>query len=109
MQKHKMYIGGEWVEAAGGEWFESLNPYTGKPWALVPRGGAEDVDLAVEVAHRAFTGGDWPALTATQRGALLRKLGDLLAENAEHLGQTETQDNGKLIAEMGAQTAYIPQ
>ncbi|HJM52301.1 MAG TPA: aldehyde dehydrogenase [Alphaproteobacteria bacterium] len=109
MQKHKMYIGGEWVEAAGGEWFESLNPYTGQPWALVPRGGAGDVDRAVEAAHQAFVSGDWPALTATQRGALLRKLGDLLAENAEHLGRTETQDNGKLIAEMGGQTAYIPQ
>ncbi len=104
-----MYIGGEWVEAGGGEWFESLNPYTGQPWALVAKGGADDVDRAVEAAHQAFTSGDWPQLTATQRGALLRKLGDLLVENAQHLGQTETQDNGKLIAEMAGQTGYIPQ
>ncbi len=109
MQKHKMYIGGEWVEAAGGDWFESLNPFTGKPWALVAKGTADDVDRAVEAAHQAFSGGDWPALTATQRGALLRKLGDLLTENAQHLGETETQDNGKLIAEMAGQTGYIPQ
>jgi aldehyde dehydrogenase (NAD+) len=104
-----MYIGGEWVEAGGGEWFESLNPFTGQPWALVAKGGADDVDRAVEAAHQAFTSGDWPQLTATQRGALLRKLGDLLVENAQHLGQTETQDNGKLIAEMAGQTGYIPQ
>jgi aldehyde dehydrogenase (NAD+) len=109
MQKHQMYIGGEWVEAGGGEWFESLNPFTGQPWALVAKGGADDVDRAVEAAHQAFTSGDWPQLTATQRGALLRKLGDLLVENAQHLGQTETQDNGKLIAEMAGQTGYIPQ
>ena len=59
------------------------NPYTGKPWALIPRGGAADVDRAVRAAHKAFTEGDWPKLNATQRGALLRKLGDLIAAASE--------------------------
>jgi aldehyde dehydrogenase (NAD+) len=53
--------------------------------------------------------GEWPRLSPTQRGALLRKLGDLLSEHAQHLGEVEVQDNGKLLAEMGAQTAYLPQ
>ena len=109
LESYKMHIGGKWVDAASGETFESYNPYTAKPWASIPKGGAEDVNRAVEAAHQAFTTGDWPKLNATQRGALLRKLADRLAENAAHLGQTETRDNGKLIAEMSAQMNYMPQ
>jgi aldehyde dehydrogenase (NAD+) len=107
--KHKMFIGGEWVEPASGEYLESFNPFTGKPWALIPRGKAEDAKRAVAAAKRAFSSGDWPKMTATQRGALLRKLGDLIAANAERLAQLEVRDNGKLIAEMLAQLRYIPQ
>jgi aldehyde dehydrogenase (NAD+) len=109
LDTYKMYIGGEWVEASSGETFETFNPYTAKPWALIPKGGAEDVDRAVEAAHQAFTTGDWPALNATQRGALLRRLGDLLTENADRLAEIEVRDNGKLIAEMSAQCKYLPQ
>jgi (Z)-2-((N-methylformamido)methylene)-5-hydroxybutyrolactone dehydrogenase len=109
MEKLRMYIGGEWVESASGEWFETYNPFTGKPWALVARGTAADADRAVEVAHAAFREGEWPKLTASQRGQLMRKLGDLIAANAEHLAQTEVRDNGKLIAEMLGQTRYLPQ
>src|SRR5690606_41925571 len=71
--KYKMWIGGEWVDAASGETFPSDNPYLGKPWALIPKGGAEDADRAVRAAHKALTSGPWPKMTASQRGALLRK------------------------------------
>ncbi len=109
LKTYKMYIGGAFTEPASGEWFDSFNPYTGQPWARIPRGTAEDVERAVQAAHTAFTSGDWPKLNATQRGALLRKLGDLVAEHAETLAKVEVQDNGKLIAEMGAQLRYVPQ
>ncbi len=109
LQRYRMHIGGQWTEAASGEYFESDNPFTGRPWALIPKGGSEDVDRAVQVAHRAFTSGDWPALTASQRGALLRKLGDRLTEHAAQLAEIEVRDNGKLIAEMAAQLQYVPQ
>jgi (Z)-2-((N-methylformamido)methylene)-5-hydroxybutyrolactone dehydrogenase len=109
LPKYRMYAGGEWVEAATGEYFETVNPYTGKPWALIPRGGPEDVDRAVRAAHKAFTEGDWPKLTATQRGALLRRLADLIGPQARQLAEIEVRDNGKLISEMGAQTAYMAQ
>ena len=109
LKKYQMFIGGEWVEAAGGEYFPSDNPYTGRPWALIPRGGAADAARAVEAAHRALTAGDWPKFTATKRGALLRRLGDLIADKAKFLAEIEVRDNGKLIAEMGAQTAYMAQ
>ncbi|HEX9645991.1 MAG TPA: aldehyde dehydrogenase family protein, partial [Alphaproteobacteria bacterium] len=109
MQRFQMYIDGKFSDAASGEWFETQNPYTGKTWALVARGGAPDAERAVEAAHRAFTSPDWRKLTATQRGALLRKLGDLVAERAEEFAEYEVRDNGKLIAEMAVQLRYVPQ
>ena len=109
LKTYKMYIGGKFVDPSGGEWFDSFNPFTGKPWAKIPRGTAADVERAVEAAHAAFTKGAWPKLNATQRGALLRKLGDLIAEKAEDLAKVEVHDNGKLLAEMGGQLRYVPQ
>ena len=109
LTRYKMYIGGMWLDAAAGGHFESDNPYTGKPWALIPRGGAADVDRAVQAAHTAFTSGEWPRLNATKRGALLRRLGDLIGENSKRLAEIEVRDNGKLYAEMSAQTAYMAQ
>ncbi len=109
LKHYKMFIGGEWLDAAGGDCFPSDNPYTGKPWALIPRGGKADVDRAVAAAHQALTAGEWPKLNATKRGALLRRLGDLVAEHSKALAETEVRDNGKLYAEMSAQTAYMAQ
>jgi acyl-CoA reductase-like NAD-dependent aldehyde dehydrogenase len=76
---------------------------------LVARGGKADADNAVEAAHTALKSGQWPNLNATQRGALLRRLGDLIARDAEKLAALEVRDNGKLLAEMGAQVRYLPQ
>src|SRR4051812_17258133 len=109
MNKHLMLIGGTRVEAQSGEWIESFNPYTGKPWAMVPRGKKADVDLAVAAAKKAFRSDDWRKLTATARGALLRRLGDLVAAEADRLAEIESTDNGKLLSEMRAQLKYAPQ
>jgi aldehyde dehydrogenase (NAD+) len=109
LPQYRMYIGGEWVAARQGEWFETFDPFTGKPWATVACGRADDVDAAVSAAHTAFTTGEWPKLKASQRGALLRKLGDLIARDAEKLAALEVRDNGKLLAEMGGQVRYLPQ
>jgi aldehyde dehydrogenase (NAD+) len=104
-----MYVGGQWVDASTGAHFESDDPYRGEPWALIPRGSADDADRAVRAARQAFTSGPWPALTASQRGALLRKLGDLVTDRSRALAEIEVRDNGKLYAEMSAQTAYMAQ
>jgi acyl-CoA reductase-like NAD-dependent aldehyde dehydrogenase len=109
METYRMYYGGAWHEAASGEFFESDVPYRGKPWSRVARGGRDDADRAVETAHAAFTEGEWPRMTATQRGGLMRKVGDLISERAELLAQCEVRDNGKLMAEMLGQTRYLPQ
>ena len=104
-----MLIGGEWVDSRSGRTFESFDPYTGKPWALVPRAAPEDIDAAVAAARAAFRDSSWRDLSATDRGVLLARVGDLLAERAEELAELETRDNGKLISEMGAQLRYLPQ
>jgi aldehyde dehydrogenase (NAD+) len=109
LTKYQTVIDGRWVDSASGQFFETDNPYTGKPWALIPRCAADDVDRAVRAAHKAFTSGDWPKLTASKRGALLRRLGDLVAENSKLLAEIEVRDNGKLIAEMTTTTAYMAQ
>ena len=109
LPRQQMLIDGEWTESASGEYFESFDPYTAKAWTLIPRGNADDVDRAVQAAHRAFTSGDWPKMHASQRGLLLRKLGDLIARDAEELAAIEVQDNGKLISEMAGQLKYTPQ
>ncbi|NYT79882.1 aldehyde dehydrogenase family protein, partial [Alcaligenaceae bacterium] len=75
----------------------------------MPRGDEQDVDLAVQAAHRALTTGPWAEMTATERGALMRKLGDLIAQEATSLAETEVRDNGKLFAEMHGQLNYLPQ
>ena len=109
IETFQMYIGGAWCEPASGEYFESYNPFTGQVWARIPRGNEADAGRAVEAARSAFTAGDWPKLNATQRGALLRRLGDLIAERAQELAEIEVRDNGKLLAEMAAQLRYLPQ
>ncbi|MCP5198538.1 MAG: aldehyde dehydrogenase [Gammaproteobacteria bacterium] len=103
------WIGGQTVAPASGAYFETVNPYTSRPWAEVARCGEADVDAAVDAAWTAFTKGPWATLSATARGALLRRVGDLIAAHADELAAMEVRDNGKLISEMGAQCAYLPQ
>jgi len=97
------------MDPSRGEWFETFDPYTARPWALIPRATAEDADRAVIAARTAFMSGPWPNMTATTRGALLRRLGDLVARDADELAKIETHDNGKLIVEMRTQMRYLPQ
>lgn len=107
LKKYQMYVGGQWVDAEQGKSFDSTNPANGQPWAVIPEASASDVDAAVQAAHRAFTSGSWSTMLATQRGKLLRRLGDLLAENSEALGAVETTDTGKLLKETRWQATYI--
>ena len=107
LKNYQMYINGEWVAAQSGKTFESINPSDGKSWAVVPEADEVDVDTAVKAAHRAFTEGPWSTMTATDRGKLLRRLGDVLAEHSESLGHCETVDTGKLFKETRWQARYI--
>ncbi len=107
MKKYQQYINGEWCDASGGEVITTINPSNEQAWAEVPCASEEDVNCAVAAAKRALYHGPWAAMTATQRGRLLRKLGDLVGEHAHHLGSIETTDSGKLAKETRAQTGYV--
>ncbi len=107
LKHYKMLIDGEWVGASDGALFESINPTTGKAWAMIPEATADDVDRAVRAADRAFNHGAWPGMTATQRGQCLRRLADLLLEKSEAFGTIETIDTGKLLKETRWQARYI--
>lgn len=102
-----LLIGGEPSAAASGSTYDSVDPYTGRPWARVPDGGTADVDRAVAAA-RAALNGPWGALTATARGKLLRRLGEIIAREAEQLAEFEVRDGGKLVREMVGQMRSLP-
>ncbi|MBZ9994251.1 aldehyde dehydrogenase [Mesorhizobium sp. BH1-1-4] len=87
--------------------FESLDPSTATAWATMPAATEADVDRAVEAADRALRSGAWAAMTATARGKLLVRLGDLVVANADRLAELETRDTGKIIRETRAQIAYV--
>ncbi len=109
MKTYQHYIGGQYVDPLGGQWFDSVDPYRGEPWARIPRGCAKDVDRAVTAASQALREGPWATMTATARGKLMLRLADLVARDAERLAQLEVRDNGKLIAEMRGQMNYHPE
>ena len=106
MKNYQHYINGDWVAPSSGEYFDTENPYLGDVWAKIARGNAADVDRAVASAKAAFEGG-WGDMRPTQRGKLLVKLAELIERDSQKLGELEVRDNGKLIAEMGAQTKYL--
>ncbi len=102
LPQFKMFIGGKPVDALSGKTFASENPYLGRPWAVIPDGGVDDVDAAVAAARSAL-GAEWGAMTGFTRAALMRRLGDVIADNADLLARLEVQDSGKLYREMIAQ------
>lgn len=106
MEHYEHYINGEPASPATGRHFASRNPYTGQDWAEMAEGDATDVERAVRAAADAFEG-EWRRLTPSARGRLLLRLADLIEEEAPRLAEIEVTDNGKLLAEMGAQARYI--
>src|SRR5262245_46511569 len=105
MQTYQHFIDGAPAAPASNDWFDSINPYTGEAWARIAKGSAADVDRAVAAARAAFEG--WSAMKPSARGRLLMRLADLIERDAARLAEIEVRDNGKLLAEMGAQTRYM--
>ncbi|WP_171228625.1 aldehyde dehydrogenase [Ruegeria sp. HKCCA4008] len=103
----QLYIDGAWTEGARGQVMHSQNPATGQDWSSFACAAPEDVDRAVSAARRSLDDPAWRDMTQTARGKLLFKLAELIEENAGHLGQLETTDSGKLLAETASQTAYV--
>jgi aldehyde dehydrogenase (NAD+) len=107
LPRYGHYIAGHAVAPASGEYLPTDDPFTGQTWAHVARGNAADAHAAVQAARGAFEAGAWPALTPSERGRMLWKLGDLIVANAERLARIEQRDNGKLATEVVAQVRYM--
>lgn len=90
----QVLIGGRWREAAGGGTIPVVNPSDGQPFALIARGGPEDIDAAVRAARKALAG-EWGLMPAAERGRLLAKMGQLVLERVEELAALEAKDVGK--------------
>ncbi|WP_026678995.1 aldehyde dehydrogenase family protein [Fictibacillus gelatini] len=93
--KLELFIDGQFVPSVCGKTFETLNPATEEVLAAVSEAQAEDIDLAVKAARKAFEDGPWPKLSTAERAHLIYKLADLIDENKEELAQLEALDNGK--------------
>jgi alpha-ketoglutaric semialdehyde dehydrogenase len=96
---HQNFIGGEWVDAASGETFESTSPADGEPIGIFPKSGPDDVDRAVAAAKEAFE--DWRLVPAPKRGELLFAFARLLAEHKDELTELMTHEMGKVRPEAG--------
>jgi alpha-ketoglutaric semialdehyde dehydrogenase len=93
------YIGGEWVDAASGETFESVSPANGKTIGVFPKSGPQDVDRAVAAAKSAYE--DWRLVPAPERGNILFRFANLLTEEKDELTVLMTHEMGKVKAEAG--------
>ena len=95
----KNFIGGEWVDAASGETFESTSPANGETIGVFPNSGAEDVDRAVAAAKAAYE--EWRLVPAPKRGEILFRLARLLEDEKAALTDLMTHEMGKVKAEAG--------
>jgi aldehyde dehydrogenase (NAD+) len=106
IRQTQCFIGGQWVPAASGKTFETVNPATEEVIADVAAGDAADVDLAAKAARKAFESGPWAKMDARDRGRLINKLADLIEDELDELAALETLDNGKPIRD--ARGADLP-
>ena len=94
-------IGGEWVPAAGGATLPLVNPSDGSAICEIARGGAAEIDAAVQAAQTAMDG-DWGRMTALERGRIITRIGQLVLENVERLAVLEAMDVGKPLTQARA-------
>lgn len=106
--RQQLFIDGQFTVAHSGEFLPSYDPTTGQPWYEFSQADARDVDAAVRSAQAALKSSAWRRMTQTERGKLVRRLGELVAVHADELARIECRDNGKLLKEMVAQMRGLP-
>ncbi len=102
----KMLINNNWVDAVSGKTFPTYDPSTGEVLAQVAESDRADIDLAVKAARKAFDTGPWRKMSASERGRLIWKLGDLIEQHLEEFAYLESLDNGKPLTV--ARAADVP-
>ena len=95
--RYENFIGGQWVPPVNGNYFENPTPITGKIFCEVPASTAEDIEVALDAAHKAAPA--WGKTSPAERAVILNKIADRIEENLEMLAVAETWDNGKAVRE----------
>ncbi len=108
MESYKLYIGGEFSDAEGGETYQSINPYNNEAIAEIPRASVADADRAVAAARKAFDHGPWPHMPGAERGELIGKAAALMKERMKDYAALESLDSGGTINKCGAD-AFLAQ
>jgi acyl-CoA reductase-like NAD-dependent aldehyde dehydrogenase len=104
--KHDLFVNGEHVKPASGEYSDVLNPATGEVIASVAAAGIHDADLAVDAARQAL-GGKWATMTPARRARVLQKIAALIAERLDALAELETRNSGKTISGSKAEIGQV--
>lgn len=102
-QGYNLVIDGQQLAAVSGRTATVINPATGETVASVPAADEQDVDRAVQAARRAFEGGPWPRMAASERGRVLMRIAGLLRERVESMARLEVQSSGKPIRDARAE------
>ncbi len=95
--RYDNWIGGQWTPPVKGQYFENPSPVDGKTFCEVARSTAEDIDLALDAAHKAAP--QWGKLAVAERSLILLRIADRMEENLEKIAVAETWDNGKAVRE----------
>lgn len=98
MEQYKLFIDGEFIDAADGKTFETIDPGTELPIATVAQAGKADAEAAITAARKAFDSGDWSGLTPSARIAKIQDFADQLAQQGQRLAATESMESGRIIS-----------
>ncbi|MCX6005456.1 MAG: aldehyde dehydrogenase family protein [Chloroflexi bacterium] len=98
MDQYKLFINGEFVDAASGKTFETVDPGTEIPIATVAQGGKDDAEKAIAAARKAFNSGVWSGLTPIARIAIIQDFADQIAQQGLRLAATESMESGRIIS-----------
>jgi len=105
-KKHKMFIGGEWVDAASGKTFEDMNPYTGEVYAYLAAGKREDAKRAIEAAQAAFP--EWANSPPSLRRKVFLKAADIMESRQDELVKAMMEEVGGTIGISMFQMFFVP-
>ena len=95
--RYDHYIGGEFVPPKNGRYFEDITPITGQPFTEIARGDADDIEAALDAAHKAAPA--WGRTSATDRANILNKIADRMEAHLEEIAVAECWENGKPVRE----------
>ena len=102
---YQNYIGGEWVDAASDETFESVNPATGEVVGTFPKSSVEDVDRAVEAAKDAYE--RWRLVPAPKRAEIIFRVGQRFIDRKDELTELMVQEMGKVPGTRGRRRSRV--